>query len=268
MTQNNQNVDGFMRRLVLGETQSDFNSSATMTVEKDRKVSVDFFARFLKSKVDKKNSIEELTRHASLIDVDNDGYISVHDLRSCLGNLNNETFYKNNGATLTGTFRTILTEREQFFPKQPLPDSKALEVIAKIKEALVAKGISFKELFAKLDSNGDEFLTFAEFSEQMDSIIKLSPLVKEQLFAMMDVNKIGMVDYEAFLTTLKRTSVSAKVIRVTDNFNWENEMIQKIKDWIRNEGITVEEAFKAFDRDFDGFINLDDLRWVLTNIIK
>ena len=34
------------------------------------------------------------------------------------------------------------------------------------------------------------------------------------------------------------------------------------------EGITVEEAFKAFDRDFDGFIGMDDLKWIITNIIK
>lgn len=43
---------------------------------------------------------------------------------------------------------------------------------------------------------------------------------------------------------------------------------KKFKNWINSEGITVEEAFKAFDRDFDGFIDLEDLKWILTNIIK
>jgi Ca2+-binding EF-hand superfamily protein len=268
MTQNNQNVENFMRRLILGESQSEHNAFEEKTIEKERKVTVEFFAKFLKNKVDKKKSLEELVQQAELIDIDKDGYISIHDLQSCLGNLSNETFYKNNGATLKGTFKTILTEREKFFPKEPLPDSKALEVTSKIKEALIAKGISFRELFARLDTNGDEFLTFAEFSQNIDPIIKLSPLVKEQLFALMDVNKIGMVDYESFLAALKKTAVSVKVIRVNDNFNWEYEMIQKIKDWIRDEGITVEEAFKAFDRDFDGFIDIDDLKWVLINIVK
>ena len=266
MTQNNQNAESFMRRLTLGESQSEHIEEKT--TEKERKVSVEFFAKFLKNKVDKKRSLDELTQQAELIDIDRDGYVSIHDLESCLGNLSNETFYKNNGATLKGTFKTILTEREKFFPKEPLPESKALEVIAKIKEALIAKGISFRELFSRLDTNGDEFTTFAEFSQNMDPIIKLSPLVKEQLFALMDVNKIGMIDYEAFLATLKKTAISVKVVRVNDNFNWEYEMIQKIKDWIRDEGITVEEAFKAFDRDFDGFIDIDDLKWVLINIIK
>lgn len=268
MTQNNQNVDSFMRRLTLGESQSAYSGFEDNTADKERKVSVEFFAKFLKNKVDKKKSLDELLQQADLIDVDRDGCISIHDLQSCLGNLSNETFYKNNGATLKGTFKTILTEREKFFPKEPLPDTKALEVIAKIKEALISKGISFRELFARLDSNNDEFLTFAEFSQNIEPIIKLSPLVKEQLFALMDVNKIGMIDYESFLSTLKKTAVSAKVIRVNDNFNWEYEMIQKIKDWISSEGITVEEAFKAFDRDFDGFIDIEDLKWVLINIVK
>lgn len=102
----------------------------------------------------------------------------------------------------------------------------------------------------------------------MDTIVKLSPLVKEQLFAFMDVNKIGMVDYESFLATMKKTAVSFKQLRISDNFDWENEMITNIKNWIKEEGITVDEAFKAFDRDFDGFIDINDLKWVLTNVLK
>lgn len=165
-------------------------------------------------------------------------------------------------------FKTILSERQKFFPKQPLTKEKALQVIAKIKEALVQKGISFRELFAKLDTNNDEFLTFAEFSENIEPIVKLSPYIKEQLFAYMDVNKIGMVDYESFWNTMKQTAVSPPIVRVEDNFDWEYEMIEKIREWIKNEGITAEEAFKAFDRDFDGFIDINDLKWILTNILK
>jgi Ca2+-binding EF-hand superfamily protein len=84
----------------------------------------------------------------------------------------------------------------------------------------------------------------------------------------MDINKIGMVDYEAFLSVLKKTPITLKSIRVEDNFNWEYDMVEQIKQWIKVEGVTVEEAFKAFDRDFDGFIDIGDLRWILTNIIK
>lgn len=268
MSQNNQNIENLMRRLVLGQSQSGFDDLQEEGLDKERKVSVGTFTKFLKNKVDKKRDVVELRKYAELIDLDNDGYINIYDLQTCIGNLNNETFYKDNGSTLVGTFKTILADREKFFPKEALPDAKALEVISKIKEALVTKGISFRALYSKLDSNNDEFLTFSEFSENIDPIVKLSPLVKEQLFALMDTNKIGMVDYQSFLNVLKRTPVTIKEVRVEDNFNWELEMVQKIKEWIQNESITVEDAFKAFDRDFDGFIDLEDLKWILTNILK
>jgi Ca2+-binding EF-hand superfamily protein len=268
MKQNNQSVEKFMRHLVLGEMQAVTGYADETKADLEKKVTTNYFAKFLKSKVDKKNDINELTKYSELMDIDADGYISIHDLQSCLGNLNNETFYKDNGATLAGTFKTILTERETFFPKQVLQNDKALQVISKIKEALLAKGISFRELFAKLDTNDDEFMTFTEFSENLDPVVKLSPYIKEQLFALMDVNKIGMVDYDSFLSTMKRSAVTPNIVRVEDNFNWEYEMVDKIKEWIRVEGITVEEAFKAFDRDFDGKINIEDLKYILINIIK
>lgn len=45
-------------------------------------------------------------------------------------------------------------------------------------------------------------------------------------------------------------------------------MIEHIKQWIIASRITVEEAFKCFDRDFDGFILKDDLKWALITILK
>lgn len=34
------------------------------------------------------------------------------------------------------------------------------------------------------------------------------------------------------------------------------------------ERITIEEAFKCFDRDFDGYVKKEDLRWGIINILK
>lgn len=56
----------------------------------------------------------------------------------------------------------------------------------KIKDAMVAQGMSKKSLFDKLDSNGNGMLSFAEFSSGIDSVVKLSPIVKERFFALMD----------------------------------------------------------------------------------
>jgi len=48
--------------------------------------------------------------------------------------------------------------------------------------------------------------------------------------------------------------------RVEDNFNWEEQMISKIKQWVLTKGFTIEEAFKCFDQDFDGIVSKDDLK--------
>ena len=80
MKQNNQNIEKFMRRLVLGETQAITGQIDEVKSDPEKKVSVDYFARFLKSKVDKKRDLEELMNHAETMDIDKDGFISEHDL--------------------------------------------------------------------------------------------------------------------------------------------------------------------------------------------
>ena len=45
-------------------------------------------------------------------------------------------------------------------------------------------------------------------------------------------------------------------------------MIEKIKKWIADQKLTVAEAFKCFDKDFDGFISKKDLRECLTDILE
>jgi len=85
----------------------------------------------------------------------------------------------------------------------------------------------------------------------------MSQPVLEQLFAVIDKKQIGLIDYESFLEVLSKGRFETSKIR--DNFDWENSMIRKIKDWIQTKGLTVEEAFKCFDMNFDGYVTKDDL---------
>jgi Ca2+-binding EF-hand superfamily protein len=45
-------------------------------------------------------------------------------------------------------------------------------------------------------------------------------------------------------------------------------MIQKIRRWIADKRYTVEEAFKCFDKDFDGYISKTDLKQSLITLIE
>jgi Ca2+-binding EF-hand superfamily protein len=93
--------------------------------------------------------------------------------------------------------------------------------------------------------------------------------VKEKFFSFMDKKQIGMVDYQTFLDVLQSSSLAGiKRYNFTDGFDWENSMIEKIKQWIVSERITGEEAFKCFDKDFDGYIMKDDLKWALVTLLR
>ena len=84
----------------------------------------------------------------------------------------------------------------------------------------------------------------------------------------MDQNNIGLVEYNSFLEILEITHVSKPKVTVPDNFNWEEKIVKKLKNWICSSQITVEEAFKSFDHDFDGVVSKDDLKWTLINLLQ
>lgn len=108
-----------------------------------------------------------------------------------------------------------------------------------------------------------------EFSNGIDKILTLSVPVKEKIFALMDKNEIGLVDYPNFLEVINLSSAyKLPSGSMNDNFDWENNIIELIKKWIQTQRITIEEGFKCFDKDFDGFINKSDLRSGLVDILK
>lgn len=74
----------------------------------------------------------------------------------------------------------------------------------------------------------------------------------------MDHKKIGLISYQEFLDVLKDKKLDPP--RIVDSFDWEQGIVTKIKEWIRNKSLTVEDAFKCFDQDFDGYVSKIDLK--------
>jgi len=72
-----------------------------------------------------------------------------------------------------------------------------------------------------------------------------------------------MVDYKTFLSVLdpERQKINK------DNWNWQDNIITQIKRWIQKENITVTEAFKIIDNDFDGLIGKKDLSNFLNRVL-
>lgn len=61
----------------------------------------------------------------------------------------------------------------------------------------------------------------------------MSVPIKEKLFALMDKNEIGLVDYPNFLEVINLSS-AYKLSKgaFNDNFDWENDIIEQIKRWV------------------------------------
>jgi hypothetical protein len=86
----------------------------------------------------------------------------------------------------------------------------------------------------------------------------------------MDLNRIGMVD-QAKLDLLFAAKVKSQIPReanIEDNFDWQEGVIEKIKEWVQVSKMGSEEAFKSFDHDFDGLISHGDMRTSLIQFLK
>ncbi len=257
MSQNHLSAAQLLKRLAVSEAKETAGPAASA-------VSVDFFGRFLKGKIDKRREAGELSRFAAMMDLDQDSFVDLNDLSACLGNLQNEAFFAQNGRALAGTALTSAA----WFPKDKMSQEKAAGVVRQIRDALVLKQLSFKSFFDRLDANANGMLSFAEFARGLDDVVAFSPLVKEQLFALMDTNAIGMVDYANFTAAMAISIVNKPRVAVADSFAWEEGIVQKLRAYIESQHITPEEAFKVFDRDFDGKIGKADLKWVVASVLK
>ena len=80
---------------------------------------------------------------------------------------------------------------------------KALEVCKLIRDAMAVKKLQYRDCFDKFDLDKDGMVSFAEFQRGLDDILKLSQPVKEQLYALMDKDTIGLISYDQFLEVLR-----------------------------------------------------------------
>ena len=108
-----------------------------------------------------------------------------------------------------------------------MPREKALEVCKQIREALGIKKMQYRECFDKFDLDNDGLVSYAEFQRGLDHVVRLSQPIKEQLYALMDKNNIGLISYDQFLEVLRLENIEKKAIE--DNFDWESGVIEKLK---------------------------------------
>lgn len=207
------------------------------------------FADFLASKVRKSCSKPELLAVAEKMDLNHDGFIDQEDLASVLGNKS----------------RLSMTETRTY-PIKRLSIAKAQEIMQTVSTSFAQKRYNYAEAFRFLDKDNTGMLTAKEWSEGLEKFLTLAEPIKDGLFAAMDYKGIGLIDYPTFLKAVKDGEFTVAVNR--DNWSNEEHVLGRIGAWIKQQGLSIEAAFRAFDKDFDGVISKSDLKDSLGTLLK
>lgn len=68
-----------------------------------------------------------------------------------------------------------------------------------------------------------------------------------------------MVDYNHFINLMKKPVTEPEIKLTPDNFDWQLDMIMNIREWFAKEKLTVEDAFRTLDKNYQGEIREKDL---------
>ena len=105
-------------------------------------------------------------------------------------------------------------------------------------------------------------INLAQFSKGMLTVLPMSAPILEKVFNIMDTNSIGMIDLERFETVLRAeapTQIPKPGKVISDSFEWQENIIKRIKEWVKKQKINALDAFRIFDQDFDGLISKADM---------
>ena len=247
-------------------------------------ISVNFFSKFLKAKVDKSRALDDLLAIVSTsVDMDRDGVISVADLEAFVGRTHFQDFLEKQPLSTAGRARNVhrggldtikkLEDTIRRLSTSSVPREAPVagkeeqltmmaEVLPKLREVLQSRSLTLPQAFALFDHDSLGLLTFPPFSQTLDTLLSISGKAKETLFKKMDRLNIGLVSYADFKKVINADAVGLRLIgnaKVEDTFDWEQSMIRTVLEWILTNRLSLSEAFKLMDRDFDGVLTLSDL---------
>jgi Ca2+-binding EF-hand superfamily protein len=240
-------------------------------------VPVEKFKSFFMSNILKDQSVrpETINYYIYKIDVDHDGIIDGQDFEAFLSR---HHLIEDTRLRMVNAIQDVTGENygekalknhnmDKFYPVAPLSKGKIDLVLRALRNAIASRNISFREFFTKLDDNKDGMISYDEFAAGMKNIAQFSKETTKRLFAYMDRNQIGLVDFNNFIKVMKKSVLDNLEERAEDNFDWQVDIIKQIQKWYYSANISSEDAFRIVDTDYDQQIGKNDLRIFLQSIL-
>ena len=136
---------------------------------------------------------------------------------------------------------------------------KYTTVFRKLANLLKEKNVSPLVTFEFFDKNRDGNLSRNEVIMGFNSMgINTTEDENEVLFMFLDLDGSGQIDYREFCRRLKRTGVAMRTK--------EEEIMNQLWGKITNSGLTLEQAFKVFDKNSDNLIDYNDMLTAFENL--
>ena len=191
-------------------------------------------------------------------DLDSDGKVSYEDLKGIINRFINTAF-----------FRFENSEKGQnvnLYAEDFLTDEEFKKIVKEIKINMKKKNITEVGLFNKLDEDNDGFISNYEFNKNISKVADLGPAIKDKVFNYLDYYHNGLVDLETFQKRFKEFKSNDVLIR--NNNSIENLILDKFSQWIHeNKQLSDIEIFGVIDKDSDGIISINDLRFFVIDTL-
>ena len=129
---------------------------------------------------------------------------------------------------------------------------KYYTVFNRMIQVMKSKNISPMQTFELFDKDGDQTLSREELMQAFTAMgISVNSNESEVLFMFIDLDGSGSIDYKEFIKKLKRSGV---VVR-----SKEEEIVNTIWEKITSVGLTLNNAFRIFDKDGNNLIEYEDM---------
>ena len=230
------------------------NTSIKKTIEIDR------MHEFLKRKIDNNLDVSSVKK----FDYDNDGKISMEDLRNIVIHYIDKHYFEN---------KLDINNRE----KQNLDlfnYNENKKIFMDIKQALNKLNMTEDNLFYYLDYNKDNVIDINEFERQVSKLPLERKYTSKQirlLYSFLDEYNIGKVDINIFKNKLNIFNNDILINNdngYKGNSTIENLILTEFSKWyLKNNNLSDTELFPILDHDHDGKISINDLKHFAVNVL-